>query len=260
MKNIFNIFKKKESKQSQSAGTLFKNISSIVLPYKRLAWFPKTVEKNSSQLSSKFSGIPALSKDESWPCCANCEEPMQLFLQLNSKDLPESEQNLFGEGLLQVFYCTNWDEECEVKCDAFFPFSKSSLVRVSNYNAEEIYFLDKSPVKNAFTEKAIIGWISMEDYPNWEELSNFGINLTDEQSDLLCDLDYPKPKDKLWGWPYWVQGVEYPDCPECGESMKLLFQIDSEDNLPYMFGDSGCSHITQCEHHPDILTIAWACY
>ena len=57
-------------------------------------------------------------------------------------------------------------------------------------------------------------------------------------------LEFPHSGEKLGGWPMWVQSVEYPSCPECGAEMTLLFQIDSERNLPYMFGDVGCGHIT----------------
>jgi uncharacterized protein YwqG len=57
-----------------------------------------------------------------------------------------------------------------------------------------------------------------------------------------------------------VQGVEYPHCPECGEAMQLVFQLDSEDNIDYMFGDSGCAHVTQCKNHPHQLALGWACY
>jgi len=255
--SIFNIFKKKETKPTQVSR--WEEVKPILESYKRLAWFPTVCEKSSNPTSSKFSGIPALSNTEDWPCCKNCNEPMQLFLQLNSLDLPETARNTFGEGLLQVFYCTNLDKECEVNCEAFFPFSKSTLVRVVNYSAENIASPDVSPVKDAFPEKEIIGWTCKEDYPNWEELGNLGLTLSDEQSNFLCELEYPHPGDKLLGWPYWVQGVEYPDCPECGKTMRLVFQIDSEDNLPYMFGDAGCSHITQCDDHQDKLTIAWAC-
>ncbi len=257
MINIFSLFKKKEPDPIDSLK--WEEVETIIKPYKRLAWFPQTVEQSSSLTSSKFSGIPALSKDESWPCCGNCEEPMQLFLQLNSKDLPESVKSTFGEGLLQIFYCTNYENECEINCEAFFPFSKSTLVRVVNYTSDVISIIEDSPVKEAFSEKEIVGWVSKEDYPNWEEVENLGCTLSDEQSDYLCDQEYPLPKDKLLGWPCWVQGVEYPDCTECGKPMKLVFQIDSEDNLPYMFGDVGCSHVTQCEEHQNILAIAWAC-
>ena len=257
MIKILKLFKNKESRPFSVSD--WKKVKSILEPYKKQAWFPQVVERKSSPTSSKFSGIPALSKEESWPCCRNCKEPMQLFLQLNSKDLPESERDIFGQGILQVFYCTNKEKECELNCEAFFPFSKSTLVRVVDFDGSNILSPENSPVKNAFPEKEIIGWESKDDYPNWEELECLGCGLSDEQSDLLCKLGYPQPKDKLLGWPYWIQGVEYPNCSECGKPMKLIFQIDSEDNLPYMFGDVGCSHITQCDQHKEKLAIAWAC-
>lgn len=257
MNGMFKIFGKKELESPSDAS--WENLKPILEPFKRFAWFPDVVERKSSPKSSKFSGVPVLSKDEDWPCCGNCNEPMQLFLQLNASDLPEDEQGVFGKGMLQVFYCTNIEKECEVSCEAFFPFSKSTLVRVVDYSDDDIASPQASPVRKEFPEQQIIGWKSKDDYPHWEELEDIGVVLSEEQSELLCDLDYPLPNDKLGGWPGWVQSVEYPDCPECGEPMKLIFQIDSEDNLPYMFGDLGCSHITQCRKHKDKLAIAWAC-
>ncbi|MDJ0556950.1 MAG: hypothetical protein QNJ68_21390 [Microcoleaceae cyanobacterium MO_207.B10] len=41
--------------------------------------------------------------------------------------------------------------------------------------------------------------------------------------------------------------------------MQLVFQVDSNDNLPFMFGDVGCGHITQCKDHKNIVAFAWAC-
>lgn len=83
----------------------------------------------------------------------------------------------------------------------------------------------------------------------------------DESGNLAGDapLGRPHDGDKLGGWPAWVQGVEYPKCIECGEPMDMLFQIDSEDNVPYMFGDCGTAHVTQCPTHPDVVAMGWAC-
>lgn len=258
MSNIFNLFKRRQdSGTSETPG--WEVLAPILDPLKRVAWIPAVADEISGPDCSKFSGIPALEKVEDWPCCRNCNEPMQLFLQLNSKDLPHEVGNCFGEGFLQVFYCTNWDKRCEVRCKAFFPFSKSTLVRVLEIEREAIASIETSPVTHQFPERKIVGWSSKEDYPNWEELESLDVTLSDEQGELLSDLDYPLPNDKLLGWPHWVQGIEYPNCPKCGKTMKFVFQIDSEDNLPFMFGDVGCSHITQCEDHPDQMTIAWAC-
>lgn len=197
---------------------------------------------------------------EEWPCCENCREPMQLFLQLNSEHLPIEAGTPFGEGILQVFYCTNEDENCEFVCEASLPFSKSTLVRVIKPTSSVDFRDIECPVKDPFPEKAIVDWEAKEDYPNWEELEELGCTLTDKQLKRLWKLKYPLSKDKLLGWPDWVQGIEYPDCRHCGRRMKLIFQIDSEDNLPYMFGDGGCSHITQCQFHKEEMAIAWACH
>jgi uncharacterized protein YwqG len=66
-------------------------------------------------------------------------------------------------------------------------------------------------------------------------------------------------KDKLGGWPYWVQGPEYPTCPSCGERMRIVLQLDSEHNVPFMFGDAGVGHVTQCPTHHDVVAFGWAC-
>ncbi|HEY7328275.1 MAG TPA: DUF1963 domain-containing protein [Gemmataceae bacterium] len=63
------------------------------------------------------------------------------------------------------------------------------------------------------------------------------------------EIAISQPRDKLAGWPYWIQNVEYPSCPRCGQQMIHVFQVDSEDNIPFMFGDSGCGNITQCPEH-----------
>lgn len=235
------------------------NLKDLIKPYLRNTWLPRLTQESSPAAASKFSGIPMLSRGGSWPLCAHCHTPMQLFLQLSSADLPESAGMPFGEGYLQVFYCTNLNTECEIECEAYFPFAKSTLVRVIPFNDAWDSGLALSPVADAFPEQTIIGWEPHIDYPNWEELQDLGCSLTEAQIDALCDLEYPVAGDKLLGWPHWIQGVEYPECPRCERAMPMIFQIDSECSIPYMFGDAGCAHITQCAHHPEQMAIAWAC-
>jgi hypothetical protein len=79
------------------------------------------------------------------------------------------------------------------------------------------------------------------------------------QTDLFEKAFNPRPGDKLGGWPRWIQFPERPSCALCGAAMDCLFQVDSEDNVPYMFGDMGCGHITQCPTHRDVVTFGWAC-
>jgi uncharacterized protein YwqG len=56
-----------------------------------------------------------------------------------------------------------------------------------------------------------------------------------------------------------LQGVAYPNCPRCNTRMQFLFQIDSEQNIPYMFGDCGVCHLTICPTHRDVLAFGWSC-
>lgn len=235
------------------------HIESRLAPHKRMAWFPVVEEGENSNFLSKFSGNPMLLASEVWPCCKNCKKPMQLFIQLDSRELPEQANRAFGEGYLQVFYCTNDIEECDIECEAYLPFAKSTLVRVIEF--DESYSTDviTSEIKDELPQKTITDWVTKVDYPSTREFEDLDIIMTEDQEDFIDENGFTLANDKLLGWPLWVQGLEYPDCPICSERMDYIFQIDSEDNLDFMFGDSGCSHITQCQTHKNQLTIAWAC-
>jgi uncharacterized protein YwqG len=233
-------------------------IPSELKPFERKAWKPIVEDGDGSPINSKFAGTPFLKQDEEYPLCLNCNKPMQLFLQLNLNELPEPVRKEFGQGILQLFYCINEEPFCEVDCEAFFPFAKSVLARI--IESENIIALFKeTSVESAFPPKIITGWKETEDYFNWDEGESLGIELDEDVWDELSEVGYPVGGDKLAGYPMWVQGIEYPNCSVCGEQMRLLFQIDSEDNLPYMFGDVGCGHLTQCKTHKDQLAFGWAC-
>jgi len=96
-----------------------------------------------------------------------------------------------------------------------------------------------------FPPKLIVDWQQLEDYPDWYEIEGFDHKLYDDYIE-----DFPIDGDKLAGWPLWIQGNRYPNCPICSERMRLVFQVDSQNNnLPYMFGPDACGYITQCKHH-----------
>jgi uncharacterized protein YwqG len=91
--------------------------------------------------------------------------------------------------------------------------------------------------------------------PDWE-----GINLyCNNALKLSCVLNEDRPWDnynqiatkligeqdyqsQLGGYPKWVQGESTPIDDE-GNPMKLLFQIDSEDNAGLMWGDVGLIYV-----------------
>jgi uncharacterized protein YwqG len=224
--------------------------------FKRTCWQPVLEDGDGELTASKFSGIPYLADGESWPECPNCGNPIQLFLQLNSKDLPPESGKPWGDGLLQFFYCTNLEPSCEVDLGAWDAFAKSVVIRIVTQRDSPSRY-SESPVTDVFPPKVIVGWNPAEDFPLfWTEMD--APTSFEREADELME-SYPLPGEKLLGWPLWVQGREYPNCPKCRAEMRHVFQIDSYESLPYMFGDAGVGHITQCPEPRDILAFRWAC-
>ena len=247
----------------------------------RLAWKPIVTDGDSSLLSSKFSGLPWLAKDEPWPNCPICGRFMQLFFQLNMNELPEPVRFEFGNGLLQMFYCCNWGCEGEVESAVVSygrtaALNKNLLIRLVQPNGEASTAPIPLTLSDYFPAKTIVDWQQLEDYPDapdeivaliygWEQVNN------EEKEDEIVERlgfydleDYCEHRltyegDKLAGYPLWVQGMEYSGCPICHEPMRQVFQLVSEDNLPYMFGDVGIGHVLQCQTHKEQLAFIWAC-
>jgi len=63
-------------------------------------------------------------------------------------------------------------------------------------------------MKLFFSPQLIIGWEEIEDYPNWEESGELGIQLSDSEWDDLTDQGFPRSGEQLAGWPNWTQSIE----------------------------------------------------
>lgn len=224
---------------------------------KRTAYLPITSDNDPTfSDQSKIGGFPYLRNDQDWPVCPNCQKHMQLFLQLNLAQLPQRQDT----GLIQLFYCTSREPNCETQLKAFQPFSKAVVCRKIAVNGDSATI--QPQLESLFGEKLITDWEPKDDYPHLEEYEQLGIEADDEVLEIIESrgLGFTIGKDKLFGWPYWVQSVEYPSDRQSNEPMELLFQFDSEDNLPYMFGDSGVGHLTQSPGNKEELAFGWACY
>lgn len=224
---------------------------------KRIAYLPITSEhENTFSDQSKFGGFPYLRNADDWPKCPNCQKHMQLFVQLNQEQLPERQD----KGLIQLFYCTSKEPDCETALKAFFPFSGAVVCRKTSANGPSAII--QPVIDSVFPEKLITGWEAKDDYPHAEEYESLGLEIDEEVLEILeaQGMGLTVDKDKLFGWPYWIQGAEYPLDKANGQQMELLFQLDSEDHLPYMFGDSGVGHLTQSKDNDEELAFGWACY
>lgn len=268
-----------------------KNISQKLKPFLerhcRVAYKPRVIDGHGPADGSRFNGSPYLAEGESWPACQLCAKPMAMFLQLNLGELPEPYRDKFGAGLLQLFYCVRVEEHDFNETEDWAAFDhKTKLARVIPVDAAGAVAAPRDVSLKAKAQ-AIRGWEKIEEAPNTEEAEEYGLNTVydrtsprDVRTKFVCeevgidtgwlsDADLhqvfehdlaPAFGDKLGGWPGWVQGVEYPSCPECNARMQLVFQIDSEGHVPFMFGDMGCGHITQCPVHKNVVTFAWACH
>jgi uncharacterized protein YwqG len=247
------------------------------LKHRRPAWKPLVEGGDGSETSSKFSGNPWISEEHGWPECRLCGKQMQFFLQLNLNELPQELSMKYGPGLLQLFYCTR--DECQGN-GGWMPFEdEMSCVRVIQAQGS-VRLPNIQEQEVAFPPSRIAGWEPFDDFPSSAEHGELGLEYiydfkawtTQVKCDelglasepiatqsLAEDIASSQSGDKLAGWPRWIQGVEYPNCPKCGERMVLVLQVDSEDHIPFMFGDTGCGHITQCPTHKDVVAFGWAC-
>lgn len=70
--------------------------------------------------------------------------------------------------------------------------------------------------------------------------SKAGIALTPRRMRIVPDRDLCEHQSQMGGIPAWVQDSMYPKCPDCGETMRFLAQLDSgafrcEEGVHYAF-------------------------
>lgn len=218
-------------------------------PFRRDAYTPQTEPAASEHNErDKFGGLPYLRAIDDWPTCSNCGKPTQLFIQLDRARLPAQT----SRGLVQLFYCVNGEPHCEVDCAAWHPNRTSTCLRV--IDAAGPSAIAPSAMAPAFPERRIVGWTRVDDYPGRTECVQLGGKLTQADGDEISAAGYPLRGDKLFGWPDWMQGVEY-HLPVSS----LFVQLTAFGNLPHSFGGGGCGHLTRSDRRPDEMAFGWAC-
>jgi hypothetical protein len=203
---------------------------------------------------------------------------LPLLIQLDLGALPAELAGRYGSGVLQLFHCAEVACSAEGAWEAFSDLA--SLVRVVPAGS----VVPSTAPAAGFPPSAIVGWERFDDRPDPEdhELAGLaaaydldlrtvtlrcpevGVAATVALDDLeVDDIARAAEGDKLAGWPSWVQARGYPDCPTCGETMQVVFQLASEDHVPFAFGDTafgetGIGHVTQCPTHLRTVAFAWS--
>lgn len=243
---------------------------NLLIKNARCCWVPEIV-KTANECRSHYFGTPWLATHEAWPCILG--QPALFVLQLDLALLPSAIRALVGDiGLLQFFYQP--DEGIDI--DWSNGTEQLGLVRIIQ-TVNETGGVRKQPVINGHSKrpvKLIGGWQERQDYLHSEEYSEAGIeNELDELANEsgLYDEDFygdmfALQGDKLGGWPFWSQAVDYP-VDSSGEPMVMLYQIDAgcfydgphvKAHAKNLFADDGTGHIFVSKNNPSELIFSWA--
>lgn len=196
-----------------------------------------------SQLKSHFGGQPYFEIGEQWPETKKKDSLNFIFQVFNAEEiqLPDS------IALVQFYY--NWDA---------FPWDTNDdgwLVKIYKKIEPEKMILIEKPADLERSKYCEIQFKPYNTLPNWEGIDGIEPNAS-KLSRVLNDDEpwemYEKVVQKLVGestyqsqlagYPSWIQGNTNPE-DRNGNDMKLLFQIDSEENADIMWGDSGCIYV-----------------
>lgn len=231
---------------AKSFGSL-EDLENLVLPLIRIATKievkkASTLPEN-SQLLSHFGGQPYFEEGDEWYKSKDGRRLDFIFQIFNNGEieLPKSIK------LIQFFYDSE-EFPWQTEEDGWFVKIYETL------NTNKMIKID-NPKENEEKNYCEILFKSVKSLPDWE-----GINLYEKRaykttSYLNFDNDwdaYEKVVEKLigeqdfqsqlGGYPRWVQGESTPTLSN-GENMKLLFQIDSEENAGLMWGDVGLVYV-----------------
>ena len=218
--------------------------------------------KSESQSNSKFGGRPLVeAKHFIWPQSNGI--PMAFLAQIDLSEISKEMRYewLNDKGLLLFFY-----DIIEMPW-GFDPKDRGKWKVLFQENPDSLAELPESLAETAKIKEAFISAKRVEILPNYDDPSVGGLQLTDQEGDLYCDMNSEQfdaePLHQVGGFPSPVQGndmelqsqlasngiyvgdsagyqSDLAKTLESGaEDWKLLFQFDSDDDLDLMWGDCG---------------------
>jgi uncharacterized protein YwqG len=203
-----------------------------------------------SPLDSHLAGPPFWPDGEPWPVCGQCDRPLAFIGQVRLDG--EGSPRIGDAELLTFHYC--------LECFAYGP-EQASAYRLRLYKDVAATPLAKAPMPHT-DEVDYAHWdpvpcavtmVSVQSIPHWEDAKAQldGVELGDGpwaayNAEGQALTGAPNIESRLGGYPDWIQGSYWPDCPACGVRMQLIWQLDSERETGLMWGDSGRVYIFAC--------------
>jgi uncharacterized protein YwqG len=218
-------------------------VAPLIRPATRINVSPASRPPENSQLNSHFGGQPYFEHGEKWPTTKNGKPLDFIFQVFNAPDLqlPKHIE------LIQFYY--NFDE-----CP-WDTVNDGWLVKIyKKVQKDNIQFTEK-PVVLGKSKYCEITFKPTKTLPDWDGIEIY----SPDALKLSCTLNENKPWDnykrvvtkltgeqdfqsQLGGYPKWIQADSTPDDAD-GNPMKLLFQLDSEENAGLMWGDVGLVYV-----------------
>lgn len=194
-------------------------------------------------LKSHFGGPPYFEQGAAWPTSKK-GDPLSFIFQIFNEETFELPKDI---ELIQFFY--DWEA---------FPWETQGdgwLVKIyKQVDIEKQIAIEPAAELETSKYCELVFHHSLS-LPDWEGIDSY----EQAASDLSCVLKEDEPwehydhartkligehdlQSQLGGYPQWVQGESTPKNKD-GRLMKLLFQIDSEDNADLMWGDVGLIYV-----------------
>lgn len=197
-------------------------------------------EPSNAQMLSHFGGKPYFEAGESWPYDES--GTLDFVLQVYNDGRMGLPDDVL---LIQFFYNfeeSPWESDNDGWLIKTYP-SPSAAKAVT--------------VARPITERQKYCEIRFEEVmtvPDWESLSD-----THPEIETIAEMVHPEgwesyetvterltgpqaSQSRFGGYPYWIQGDETPLADD-GTPLRLLMQIDSEDNAGVMWGDAGIVYL-----------------
>ncbi len=214
--------------------------------------------------ATKFGGRPYAERGETWTRCGGCGEGVTFIFQCNLGECPHHRG---APELFTFFYCHRcgpWGELAEDQKDAWVV---RRYATPSPERAAEIE--DRSPAKTrtractarltgVFTlpETSEIAAVSPD---AWDLAETIHAEAPDEVYEAAAASmfgDEPgEGATQIGGFARWVLEPEAPECAACRRPMRLLAQIESEEEAGLNWGKKGSVYLFECGTHPEQVTM-----